>query len=58
MLPDAQPKHARAYAIPRIHVATFKKELKHLVKIGVLSHTGASKWGSPTFIIPKKDDRV
>ncbi|KAL7432773.1 hypothetical protein ACHAXH_001853 [Discostella pseudostelligera] len=57
MLPDAQPKHARAYAIPRIHVATFKKELGHLVKIGVLSHTGASKWGSPTFIIPKKDDR-
>ena len=56
--PEAWPKQSRPYAIPRIHLAAFKKELEHLVKLSVLSPTGSSKWGSPTFIIPKKDSRV
>jgi hypothetical protein len=29
-----------------------------LVKIKVLSPTGASEWGLPTFITPKKDNKV
>jgi hypothetical protein len=29
--PDAKPKHARAYPVPKIHLQTFKKELDHLV---------------------------
>jgi hypothetical protein len=58
LIPGAKPKHSRPYAIPRIHLAAFKKELDRLVEIGVLSPTGASEWGSPTFITPKKDNTV
>jgi hypothetical protein len=36
----------------------FKKELDCLVRIGVLSPQGASKWGSPTFVTPKEDNTV
>jgi hypothetical protein len=50
----AVPKHLRPYAIPVIHLEAFKRELIHLVKIGVLSPQGASEWASPTFIAPKK----
>ena len=56
--PNAKPVHSRAYPIPRVQLETFKRELMHLVRIGVLSPQGASEWASPSFIIPKKDGRV
>ena len=58
IMPDAVPKHSRPYAVLHMHLKTFKKELQHLLKIGVLSRQGSSTWASPTFIIPKKDGRV
>jgi hypothetical protein len=56
--PNAKPVHSRPYPVPRIYLKTFKKELDHLVKIGVLAAQQESEWASPSFIIPKKDDRV
>jgi hypothetical protein len=56
LVPGARPKHHQPYAIPCIHLAAFKKELDRLVQIGVLSPQGASKWGSPTFVTPKKNN--
>ncbi len=44
--------------MPVIHLSAFKKELLHLVKIGILSPQGASEWAPPTLIIPPKDGRV
>jgi hypothetical protein len=58
LMPGAVSKDFRPYAIPVIHLEAFKKELIHLVKIGVSSPQGASEWASPTFITSKKDGRV
>ncbi len=56
--PNAKPVHSRPYPVPQIHLKTFKKELDHLVRIGVLASQQESEWASPSFIIPKKDGRV
>jgi hypothetical protein len=48
----AKAKHARSYPVPLIHLEAFKKEVFHLVDIGVLPARGAKEWASPTFIIP------
>jgi hypothetical protein len=56
--PNAKPVHSRPYPVPRIHLKTFKKELTHLVRKGVLATQQISEWASSSFIIPKKDGRV
>lgn len=56
--PNATPVYRRPYPVPHAHLKTFKKELDHLVELGVLSPVKDTEWGLPTFIIPKKDGRV
>lgn len=58
LVENASPVHKRAYPVPRANLDVFKTELDRLVQIGVLSKCNASEWGSPTFIIPKKDKTV
>ena len=54
----AQPFHARACPIPKIHERTLRDEVDRLVKIGVLRKVNRSEWAAPTFIIPKTDMTV
>ena len=55
---NATPVNLRPYPIPKLHLATFKKELDHLVSVGVLWRVRNTEWSLPTFIVPKKDGRV
>ena len=55
---NAKPVNARWYPVPRINKRTFKTELMRLVEIGVLEKVQESKWGTPVFIIPKKEGTV
>jgi hypothetical protein len=54
LVPGAIAKYARPYPVPVIHISAFKKELLHLVKIGIQSLHCVSEWASPTFITPPK----
>ena len=55
---DAKPINSRYYPVPHINKQTFKNELKRLVEIGVLEPVSETQWGSPVFIIPKKEGTV
>jgi hypothetical protein len=49
LIQNAQPVHKCPYAVPVSHHDTFRKELAHLVDIGVLEPScSASEWASPT----------
>ena len=50
----AQPVYRRPYPVPMVHMATFKKELEHLVELGILSPVRDTELGLPTFIMPKR----
>ena len=56
--PGFKPYHGKPYPIPKKHDKAFRKEVERLVKIGVLRRQDESEWGSPAFIIPKKDQTI
>ncbi len=58
LIPNAKPVHSRPCPVPSIHLKTFKTELDHLVRIGVLAGQQESEWALPSLIIPKKEGRV
>ena len=56
--PGAKAYHGRPFPIPNIHLQVLKREVKRLVELGVLIKQPNLEWGSPTFIIPKKNKQV
>jgi len=55
---DAKPYHSKAFPIPRAHEAKLRAKVQCLCKIGVLTKVNNSKWGAPTWVIPKKDGKT
>jgi hypothetical protein len=55
---DSKPVSSWYYTVPQINKETFRKELMRLVAIEVLTPVQQSEWGTPVFIIPKKDGTV
>ena len=54
-----KPIFLRPYLVLKIHEEMFKKEVEHLVILGVLKRANDSEWGSPSFAQPKlKSNRV
>ena len=56
--PDSKPFNSRYYPVPRINKELFRKESNCLVEIGVLTPVQQIKYGTPVFIIPKKEGTV
>ncbi len=58
LIEGAEPYHARAFPVPRVHMETLKREVERFCEIGVLKRVNRSQWAAPTFLIPKKDGTV
>ena len=56
--PDSRPFNSRYYPVPRINKEIFRNNLKCLVEIGVLTPVQQSHYGTPIFMIPKKEETV
>ena len=54
----AKPYHGRPFPVPHVHLDTLRKEVQRLCDLGVLEWQPASEWGSPTFIVAKKQGTV
>ena len=52
--PGSKLFNSKYYPVSIINKDTFRKELKRLVKIVVLTPVQQSQYGTPVFIIPKK----
>ena len=56
--PGSKPHWRKPYSVPFARREAFRRELDSLIRDGVLVWIGPSAWGFPSFIIPKKDNRV
>ena len=56
--PGSKPFNSKYYPVPRLNKGAFCKELKLLAKIVVLTPVHQSQYGTPIFIIPKKEGTV
>jgi len=55
----SKPIHKKPYPVAYKREDLFKRELQNLCDDGVLKRcTGPAEWAFPTFIVPKKDNRV
>lgn len=54
----AVPVTSIPFPVPHILHEQFKLEIERLVRLGVLRRNSDSRWTSPSFIIPKKEDEV
>ena len=50
---DATPVFSRHYLLPRVHGEVFKKEVKRLVKLGMLEEENGLEWGAHSVAQPK-----
>ena len=58
LVDGAEPVFKKAYHVPFQRESLFKNELQNMVSDGVLEPCGPSIWAAPTFVVPKKDNRV
>ena len=56
--PDSKTPISRYYPVPHINKETFRKEIIHLIEIVVLTLVQQSEYGTPVFIIAKKEGTV
>ena len=56
--PYSKPLNSRYYQVPIINKEIFRKEIKRLVEIGLLTPLHQSQYSTPVFIIPRKEGTV
>ena len=54
----SKPYHGKAFPFPHAQRAVFKQEVERLVELGALMPQTHSDWGSPAFIIAKKNNQI
>ena len=54
----ALPVRSMPFPVPHIRREKFQLEIKWLLRLGILCRNNDSRWISPSFIIPKKDNEV